>query len=29
MQAQGMTEVYSWDEDFDRIEGITRVEPEG
>jgi predicted nucleic acid-binding protein len=28
MQSKGMTEVYSWDEDFDRIEGITRVEPE-
>jgi predicted nucleic acid-binding protein len=28
MQAKGMTEVYSWDEDFDRIEGINRIEPE-
>jgi predicted nucleic acid-binding protein len=29
MQAKGITEVYSWDEDFDRIEGITRIEPAG
>ena len=28
VQAKGMKEVYSWDKDFDRIEGITRVEPE-
>lgn len=26
-QSQGMTEIYSWDKDFDAIEGITRVEP--
>ena len=28
MQSRGTTEVYSWDTDFDRIEGITRIEPE-
>jgi predicted nucleic acid-binding protein len=28
MQAKGIEEVYSWDEDFDCIEGITRIEPE-
>ena len=28
MQSKGMTEIYSWDEDFDRIEGINRIEPE-
>jgi predicted nucleic acid-binding protein len=28
MQAKGIKEVYSWDEDFDRIEGITRIEPQ-
>jgi predicted nucleic acid-binding protein len=28
MQSRGITEVYSWDTDFDRIEGITRIEPE-
>jgi predicted nucleic acid-binding protein len=28
MQSKGMTEIYSWDEDFDRIEGITRIAPE-
>ena len=27
MQGQGITEVYSWDTDFDRVPGITRVEP--
>ncbi len=27
MQSKGITEVYSWDEDFDRIEGLTRIEP--
>jgi uncharacterized protein len=27
MQAQGITEIYSWDTDFDHIPGITRVEP--
>jgi predicted nucleic acid-binding protein len=26
-QSRGITEIYSWDTDFDRIEGITRVEP--
>lgn len=28
MQSRYITEVYSWDTDFDRIEGITRIEPE-
>lgn len=27
MLAQGLTEVYSWDEDFDRIPALTRIEP--
>jgi uncharacterized protein len=27
MQDRGLTEVYSWDEDFDRLPDITRVEP--
>ena len=26
-QSRGITEIYSWDREFDRIEGITRVEP--
>ena len=29
MESRGVTEVYSYDTDFDQIEGITRVEPEG
>ena len=29
IQAKGITEVYSWDTDFDHIAGITRVEPAG
>jgi uncharacterized protein len=29
MQSRDITEVYSWDTDFDRIEGISRVVPEG
>jgi predicted nucleic-acid-binding protein len=28
MQSKGMTEGYSWDKDFDHLEGITRIEPE-
>ncbi len=28
MESAGLTEVYSYDSDFDRIEGIVRVEPE-
>jgi predicted nucleic acid-binding protein len=28
MRAQGLTEIYTWDTDFDRIPGIARVEPE-
>jgi predicted nucleic acid-binding protein len=27
MRAQGMSEIYSWDTDFDRVGGIVRVEP--
>lgn len=27
MHARGLTAIYSWDEDFDRFEGIVRVEP--
>ncbi|MGH2615422.1 MAG: PIN domain-containing protein [Thermomicrobiales bacterium] len=26
-QSRGISEIYSWDKDFDRIEGIRRVEP--
>jgi predicted nucleic acid-binding protein len=26
-QSRGITEIYTWDKGFDRIEGITRVEP--
>ena len=29
MQSRGLNEVYSYDTDFDRVEGIRRVEPEG
>jgi predicted nucleic acid-binding protein len=28
MQAEGLTEIYSYDTDFDQVEGIRRVEPE-
>jgi len=28
MLAQKIPSVYSWDEDFDKIEGIVRLEPE-
>ena len=28
MEARGIDEVYSYDTDFDRVEGIIRVEPE-
>jgi uncharacterized protein len=28
MRARGITEIYSWDTDFDRVGGVTRVEPE-
>ena len=28
MESRGITEVYSYDTDFDRIAGITRVEPD-
>ena len=28
LQARGMTEIYSWDTDFDKIEGIARLEPD-
>lgn len=27
MRSRGLNEIYSWDGDFDRITGITRVEP--
>lgn len=27
MEQQGVTEIYSYDRDFDRVDGITRVEP--
>lgn len=29
MEQQGLTEVYSWDTDFDHVQGIERVEPDG
>ena len=29
MEVRGLSEVYSYDTDFDRIEGISRVGPEG
>lgn len=28
MQSRGLTEIYTWDTDFDRIPEVTRVEPE-
>ncbi|MDO8616355.1 MAG: PIN domain-containing protein [Dehalococcoidia bacterium] len=28
MRASGITEIYTWDTDFDRLEGIRRLEPE-
>ncbi len=28
-QSRGIEEIYSWDHDFDEIDGITRVEPNG
>lgn len=27
MEQQGLTEIYSWDGDFDSVQGIARVEP--
>ena len=27
MQANQLTQIYSWDTDFDRVPGITRLEP--
>lgn len=27
MQSRGITEVYSWNADFDKIPGVTRIEP--
>lgn len=27
LKSRGMTEIYSWDTDFDKIDGIIRVEP--
>lgn len=29
MQARDITDIYSWDTDFDKVEGITRLEPQG
>jgi len=26
MQAHGMSEVYTWDEGFDQVQGITRID---
>lgn len=28
MQARGLTEIYTWDTDFDRLPDVTRVEPD-
>ncbi len=28
MKGRGLADIYSWDTDFDRIEGIRRLEPE-
>jgi predicted nucleic acid-binding protein len=28
MLAEGISNIYSWDKDFDKIEGIARLEPE-
>lgn len=28
MKARGMSEIYSWDSNFDKLEGIARVEPQ-
>lgn len=27
MQSEGISDIYSWDTDFDKIEGVTRIEP--
>ena len=27
VQSQGLSEIYSWDTDFDHVESVTRVEP--
>jgi uncharacterized protein len=27
MQGEGIAEVYSWDREFDRVAGLTRIEP--
>jgi len=29
MLSERLSDIYSWDTDFDKIEGITRLEPEG
>lgn len=29
MQDEGIAEVYSWDREFDRVAGLTRIEPDG
>lgn len=28
MRSRGIAEIYSWDKDFDKLEGIVRVEPD-
>lgn len=27
MQSHGITEIYSWDADFDKVHGVSRIEP--
>ena len=27
LQARGLSEIYTWDRDFDQIDGVTRLEP--
>lgn len=27
MEAQGLTEIYSWDTDYDKVPGVVRMEP--
>jgi hypothetical protein len=29
MEDEGLTELYSYDNDFDRVDGVTRLEPSG
>lgn len=28
MESQGLSEVFSYDTDFDRVDGLSRIEPE-